>query len=90
VKHSTQVDKLPSGAKLRELILYSDLFPGTDMLSGIRIEHLIITCPVYALLRMVWKQHHRQLKKLWKKVKKGPPRRWRPKSPKDCPACRQA
>jgi IS1 family transposase/transposase-like protein len=57
------------------------------MLSGIRHEHLIIACLVYALLRVLWKQHRRRLEKLWKKVKKGPPRRWRPKSPKDCPAC---
>jgi IS1 family transposase len=47
----------------------------------------MIACLVYALLRMVWKQHRRRLEKLWKKVKKGPPRQWRPKSPKDCPAC---
>jgi hypothetical protein len=58
------------------------------MLSGIRIEHLIIACRlVYVLVRMLWKQHRRQLEKLWKKVKRGPPRRWQPKSPKDCPDC---
>jgi hypothetical protein len=57
------------------------------MPSGIRIEHLIIVCLVYFLLRMLWKQHHRRLGKLWKRAKRGPPRRWQPKSPKDCPAC---
>jgi hypothetical protein len=69
------------------LFAVQDLSPGKDMLSGIRVEHLIIACLVYALLRMMWKQQRRRLKKLWKKVKKGPPRRWQPKSPKDCPSC---
>ena len=60
---------------------------GTKMPSGIRLEYLIIACLVYALLRMVWKQRRWGLEKLWKKVKKGPPRWWCPKSSKDCPAC---
>ena len=63
---------------------------GTKMPSGIRLEHPIIACLVYALLGMVWKQHRRRLEKLWKKVKRGPPRRWKPKSPKDCPACQSS
>jgi len=38
-------------------------------------------------VRMVWKHHHRRLRKLWEKVKAGHPRHWRAKSPHDCPAC---
>jgi hypothetical protein len=49
-------------------------------------EHGIIVVLVGILVWMVWEHHHRVLRKLWEKVKAGGPRRWRPKSPHDCPA----
>jgi len=53
------------------------------------IEHGIIALLVCILAWMVWKHHYRRLRKLWEKVKAGRPRHWRPKSPRDCPACQE-
>ena len=52
-----------------------------------QVEHVVIAVLVCILVRIVWKHHHRRLRKLWEKVKAGRPRQWRAKSPHDCPAC---
>lgn len=52
-------------------------------------EHGIIGLWVCILVWMVWQHHHRCLRKLWEKVKAGRPRRWKPKSPQDGPACQE-
>jgi hypothetical protein len=52
-----------------------------------QVEHVVIAVLVCIVVRMAWKHHHRRLRKLWEKVKAGRPRRWRAKSPHDCPAC---
>ena len=54
-----------------------------------QIEHGVIVLLGCILAWMVWKHHHRRLGKLWEKVKAGRPRRWRAKSPHDCPACQE-
>jgi hypothetical protein len=52
-----------------------------------QLEHGVIVLLVCILAGMVWKHHQRRLRKLWEKVKAGRPRRWKAKSPHDCPAC---
>jgi len=54
-----------------------------------QIEHGFIVLLGCILAWMVWKHHHRRLRKLGEKVKVGRPRRWRAKSPHDCPACQE-
>jgi len=39
-----------------------------------QVEHVVIAVLVCIVVRIVWKQHHRRLRKLWEKVKAGRPR----------------
>jgi hypothetical protein len=52
-----------------------------------QLEYGVIVLLGCILAWMVWKHHHRRLRKLWEKIKAARPRRWRAKSPHDCPAC---
>lgn len=55
----------------------------------IRVEHLLIIVLLSILLRNFWVRYQARQEKLKKKSKKkGPPRKWKPRNPKHCPACR--
>lgn len=43
----------------------------------------------YHLVRLWWKQNRRRVRGLWKQARERLPRKWRPKSPADCPLCQQ-
>jgi IS1 family transposase/transposase-like protein len=54
----------------------------------IRIEHALIVVLLSIVLKNLLVQYHAHGEKWKKKCKKGPPRAWKPRSPKKCPACR--
>ena len=53
------------------------------------LEHAILLILACAFAYVLWHQHREQVEKLWKAARKAArsPRKWKPKSPKDCPAC---
>lgn len=52
-----------------------------------RIERWIILILGITLLRMLWRQYRRRLRRWWKQTKDQLPRHWQPKSLADCPLC---
>jgi len=53
---------------------------------GWPLEHVLVVLLVYHLLRILWSQRPSSAQT---QKKKGPPRQWRPKTPRDCPACQE-
>ena len=53
---------------------------------GWQLEHVLAVLLVYHLLRILWSQRPSSAQT---QKKKGPPRQWRPKTPRDCPACQE-
>ena len=53
------------------------------------IEHGLLLSVTAILGYVLWRQHQERLKKLWEAAKKAAriPRKWKAKSPDDCPAC---
>ena len=53
------------------------------------IEHVMLAVLAVTLGYVLWQQRRRQLKKLWEAAKKAARKRrkWKPKTPRDCPAC---
>ena len=51
------------------------------------IEQLLILCLSLVLLNLLHQQHRSQLKWLWQRTKDRLPRKWKAKSPRDCPGC---
>ena len=56
--------------------------------SHIRIENILIFALYLAVLFSLWQTFKESIKKLPKQVKGRLPRKWKPRSPKDCPDCR--
>jgi hypothetical protein len=52
-----------------------------------RIEHIPIFFLLIALLFSLWRIYIPKFKKLQQRLKLYLPRKWKPKSPKDCPGC---
>ena len=55
--------------------------------SPFRIEHILIITLYFALLFSLWRTNKENSKKLRKQIKNYLPRKWKPRSPKDCPDC---
>ena len=53
----------------------------------IRFEHILIILTSTALLLSLWHIYKPKIKKLRQRLKLYLPRKWKPKSPKDCPGC---
>ena len=53
-----------------------------------RFEHLLIAILLCLVLKNLWNRYQTRKEKQKKKSKKGPPRQWKPRNPKKCPACR--
>ena len=53
----------------------------------IRFEHFLIILTSTALLLSLWQIYKPKIKKLRQRFKLYLPRKWKPKSPKDCPGC---
>jgi len=53
----------------------------------IRFEHFLIIVTSTALLLSLWQIYKPKIKKLRQRFKLYLPRKWKPKSPKDCPGC---
>jgi IS1 family transposase/transposase-like protein len=53
------------------------------------IEHVTLVTLAFTLGYVLWQQRRKQLKKLWEAARKAARKRrkWKPKTPKDCPAC---
>lgn len=52
-------------------------------------EHVVLLSLACLFAYMLWRQHQDRLEKLWQEARKAAriPRKWKPKSPTDCPAC---
>ena len=50
-------------------------------------DRLLLILFAVLLLRLGWQLYAPQLKRRWKNAKAHLPRRWKPRSPKDCPHC---
>jgi len=55
--------------------------------SHIRIEHILILAFYIAVVFSLWQTYKESIKKLRKQVKSRLPRKWKPRSPEDCPDC---
>ncbi len=55
--------------------------------SPIRIEHILIFALYFASLFSLWQTNKENIKELRVQIKSYLPRKWKPKSPKDCPIC---
>ena len=53
-----------------------------------QIEHIVIGWLSILVVRLVWQRHRTKIKRWLKRTQDGLPRRWRAKSPHDCPGCR--
>jgi len=53
-----------------------------------RFEHLLIAILLYLVFKNLWHNYQIRKEKQKKKSKNGPPRQWKPRNPKKCPACR--
>ena len=53
------------------------------------IEQLLIAVLVVVVIRILWVRCQSHQEKQKKKSKKGPPRQWKARNPKKCPACRE-
>jgi hypothetical protein len=53
----------------------------------IRFEQFLIIVTSTALLFSLWHIYQPKIKKLRQRLKLYLPRKWKPKSPKDCPGC---
>ena len=53
----------------------------------IRFEHFLIILTSTALMLSLWHIYKPKIKKLRQRLKLYLPRKWKPKSPKDCPGC---
>lgn len=51
------------------------------------IDQLLTLCLSLVLLNLLYQQHRSQLKWLWQRTKDRLPRKWKAKSPRDCPGC---
>jgi hypothetical protein len=53
------------------------------------IEHACLVILTGLIGYLLWRQRQVRLEKLWKAAKNTAriPRKWKPKTPKDCPAC---
>jgi transposase-like protein/IS1 family transposase len=52
-------------------------------------DRLLLLLFAVLLLNLSWKLYAPRLTRRWKRVKARLPRRWKPRSPMDCPHCRQ-
>ena len=52
-----------------------------------RIEHILIFVLSFVVLFSIWRIYKPKIKKLQQKIKLYLSRKWKPKSPKDCPNC---
>lgn len=52
-------------------------------------ERLLLMLFVVLFLKVSWKVYAPLLRRSWRKAKARLPRRWKPRSPKDCPHCCQ-
>ena len=50
-------------------------------------EHLLLILFALLLLKLGWQLYAPRLRRFWKDAKARLPRRWKPRSPKDCPHC---
>lgn len=53
----------------------------------IRVEHILIFALSFTMLFSLWQTYKENIKKLRKQSKSYLPRKWKPRSPKDCPSC---
>ncbi len=53
----------------------------------IRIEHILIFALYFALLFSLWHTYPAKIRVLRVQIKSYLPRKWKPRSPKDCPSC---
>lgn len=53
----------------------------------INLEYLLIIILAFALLLTIWRTHSAKVRKLHKQIKRVLRRRWKPRSPHDCPEC---
>jgi hypothetical protein len=53
------------------------------------LEHVVLLSLACLFAYVLWRQHQDRLEKLWEEARKVAriPRKWKPKSPTDCPAC---
>ncbi|MBL7163078.1 MAG: hypothetical protein ISS57_10760 [Anaerolineales bacterium] len=56
--------------------------------STFRVEHILIFALYFALLFSLWLTFNDIIKKLRQQAKSYRPRKWKPRSPKDCPGCK--
>ena len=71
-----------------DLFHFTPLSPFSMSLCHIRIDYFLITIISIALLLTLRKTFRIKSKKLRKLLKLYLPRKWKPRSPKDCPGCR--
>ena len=50
-------------------------------------DRLLLLCLTLYLLFLLYQQHRSRLQRLWQRSKDRLPRRWKPKSPRDCAGC---
>ena len=53
-------------------------------------DRLLLVLFAFLLVRVAWKVYAPRLRRRWRRAKAHLPRRWKPRSPKDCPHCCQA
>ena len=51
------------------------------------IDRLLLLCLTLLLLNILFQHHRSRLKWLWQRTKDHLPRKWKPKSPRDCAGC---